>query len=119
MGLFNRKTEEQRAIEQKEKEEYKEKQTMISEALRKVMIFPGSKEEFEDYIGYKTEWIHLEDNITKLRYRTDWCSYFWASNPFDYYNLDSQINVHNVYAPLILRALHQLKHHLHKILNLH
>ena len=63
--------------------EQKELEQKINTALKEIMVWPGSKDEFEDYIGYKTEWVPMEDNIKGITYveRN-------KDDPFCFYNLD-------------------------------
>jgi len=42
--------------------------------FRNVLIFPGSKSEFEDYMGYETDWIK-DDDLNKGLYAGDY-NYF-------------------------------------------
>jgi hypothetical protein len=67
--MFSSRDSEEKKRLKAEKEQKKHEQELleqrISETLGNVMVFPGSKEEFEDFIGYKTTWINMVDRTIK------------------------------------------------------
>jgi len=48
----------------------------LSDALKGIILWPGSKEEFEKFISYKTSWVDLGGRVKGLEY------YERCHNPF-------------------------------------
>lgn len=79
MRLFGGKSREQKQFETEQRERQLELENQIVKALREINVFPGTKSEYEDFIGYQTSWVDLGGRIKGLMFDED------ASNPFHFY----------------------------------
>ncbi len=60
------KSREEKRFEEEQLRKNEEEERQITEALRKIVVFPGDKKEFEDFIGYKTAWVDMGGQIKGL-----------------------------------------------------
>jgi hypothetical protein len=74
---------------EKEREEAINLEKMLAEHFRNVIIFPGSKSEFEDFIGFEASWVDLGKKNKGLFYDAQ------SKNPFRQYGLGYQEKMFN------------------------
>jgi len=67
----------------------KEERRIRTEAFRKIELFPGTKNEFEEFSGYKTEFVDLGRSDKGVFY----CDH--KKNPFYYFSEKSQDKIYN------------------------
>ena len=85
MGLFGfGKSNELKQYEALQRQKKLELERLIVDALSEICVFPGSKGEFEDFIGYQTAWVDLGGRIKGLLFDDN------AHNPFHLYKPDFQ-----------------------------
>ena len=84
MRLFGGKSKKEKQFEAEQRQKQLELEKQIIDALRKIYVFPGSKSEFEDFIGYQTSWVDWGGTIKGLIF--DWS----AENPFHIYTPEFQ-----------------------------
>jgi len=84
MSLFGEKSKEQKQVEAEQKQKQLELEEQIVNALKEIYVFPGTKSEFEDFIGYQTVWVDLGKRNLGILYNDS------RDNPFSGYDFDFQ-----------------------------
>jgi len=61
----------------------------LSNALKEIIVWPGSRKDFENFIGYKTSWVDLGRNIKGVVYHDE------DYNPFYFSKVEVQKRIFN------------------------
>lgn len=98
------KSEEQKRLEKEQRQKQIELENKVISALKEIYVFPGSKEEFEDFIGYQTEWVDLREKNKGLIWQQS------SENPFRSYNFELQKKIVDLGVVALVNAYYGYKY---------